>query len=365
MKKTSLLISFLLIAAFDISNAQLAKDSWTFGVGFRYPRYVSANTSALNSNYGGFLSLQRNFSEHIAFRLKAGYSHLESQYTNASLVQVTGSTNFISGDLDFLYYLVPCESISPFIFGGFGGFYKMLTNKATATLDDNTLNMQINSGVGIEWNLDAEWRLITEFGYHVTNNSELDGAIGAGEVNGRDSYIAVNVGLLYFLEKGEPSKLCQLYSGISQEYKDMTDYNRIEEMVKKHIPKEVTKEVVVERSAAAASAEKWVLIGVNFEFNSAKLSAESYPILYDATKTLIKNPSMKVEIQGYTDNIGSESYNKKLSEKRADVVKGYFTSKGIAVGRLTAVGYGESNPVADNKTADGRAMNRRIEFKVQ
>lgn len=364
MRKISLLLSILLIFSADVIQAQLAKDSWLAGFGFRYPRFVSINLTPLNSNYGGFLSIQRNFSEHVGLRLKAGYSHMESEFTNASLVKVVESTNAITGDLDLMFYLVPCEPISPYIFGGFGGVYKMLTNKATAILDDNTLNFQLNAGIGLEWNLADEWKLIAEFGYHVTNNSELDGALAAAEVNGRDTYMAINLGLLYFLDKGEPSKFCQLYSGITQEYKDMTDYNRIEEMIKKHIPKEVIKEVVVEKPMKAA-IEKWVLIGVNFDFNSAKLSGESYPILYDAAKTLLMNPNMKAEIQGYTDNVGSESYNKNLAQKRAEVVKGYLTSKGIAANRLTAVGFGESNPVADNKTADGRAMNRRIEFKVQ
>jgi outer membrane protein OmpA-like peptidoglycan-associated protein len=146
--------------------------------------------------------------------------------------------------------------------------------------------------------------------------------------------------------------------------KDMTDYNRIEEMIKAHIPKEVVKEVAVPAPVQKMD-EKWVLVGVNFDFNKSTFKAESYPILYDAAKTLLKHPDTKVTIEGYTDNIGSESYNKKLSQKRAEMVKDYLVSKGIAASRLTAVGMGESNPVGDNKTADGRAMNRRIEFKVQ
>ena len=135
-------------------------------------------------------------------------------------------------------------------------------------------------------------------------------------------------------------------------------------MIKKHIPKEVIKVVVVEKPTKT-SMGKWILVGVNFDFNKSNLTAESYPILYDAAKTLLMNPDMKVEIQGYTDSIGSEDYNKKLGQRRADVVKNYLTSKGISANRLSTVSYGESNPVADNKTADGRALNRRIEFKVQ
>ena len=366
MKKFCFLFSFLLIVLVDVNQAQLATDSWSFGFGFRYPRFVSINITPLNSGYGGFLSINRNFSEHVGLRFKAGYSHLESEFTNASLISITESTNAFTGDLDLLYYPVPCEPVSPYLFGGIGGLYKMLTNKATAYLDDNTFNYQLNVGGGIELNLDSDWKLFAEFGYYYTNNSEFEGAIGIGEVNGRDTYMGISLGLLYFFDKGEPSKYCQLYSGIALENKDMTDYNKIEAMIVKHIPKEVVKEVVVEKPAkAAAMMEKWVLVGVNFGFNNSKLLPESYPILYDAAKTLLRNPDMKVEIQGYTDNIGSESYNKKLGQRRADVVKDYLVSKGIAANRINAISLGEGNPVADNKTAEGRAMNRRIEFKVQ
>ena len=143
----------------------------------------------------------------------------------------------------------------------------------------------------------------------------------------------------------------------------MTNYDRIEEMVKKHIPKEVVKEVVVEKPSKATS-DNWVLIGVNFANNSSKLSGEAYPILYDAAKTLLKNPDLKVEIQGYCDIKASVEYNKKLSQKRAETVKNYLVSKGVAASRLTAVGYGKTDYIDDNKTSEGRAENRRVEFKI-
>ena len=72
---------------------------------------------------------------------------------------------------------------------------------------------------------------------------------------------------------------------------------------------------------------------------------------------------MKIEIQGHTDSVGSKPYNQKLSEKRADAVKTYFTQKGISADRLSAKGFGLTKPVAGNSAADGRAMNRRVELK--
>ncbi len=108
-----------------------------------------------------------------------------------------------------------------------------------------------------------------------------------------------------------------------------------------------------------------VLEGVEFEFNSAKLKPESYPILDDAAMILTKHPEIDVEIQGHTDNIGSDAYNKKLSQKRAEAVRDYLIDKHmIEPVRLIPIGYGESCPVADNATEQGRQKNRRVEFFI-
>jgi len=71
---------------------------------------------------------------------------------------------------------------------------------------------------------------------------------------------------------------------------------------------------------------------------------------------------MVVEIQGHTDNVGSEQYNRKLSENRAKAVKNYLTTKGISDQRLIAVGFGKSRPKTTNRTEEGRALNRRVEL---
>jgi len=109
----------------------------------------------------------------------------------------------------------------------------------------------------------------------------------------------------------------------------------------------------------------WILVGVNYDFNSSKLTAESYPILFHAAQVLLQNTDVNVDIVGYTDNIGTKAQNKKISERRAQTVKNYLIAKGVSASRLNTMGMGEDNPIADNKTAAGRAANRRIEFKVK
>lgn len=107
-----------------------------------------------------------------------------------------------------------------------------------------------------------------------------------------------------------------------------------------------------------------VLHGVNFKLDSADLLPESMIILDKAAKTLVANPKLQVEIAGHTDATGSEAYNLKLSQRRASTVVIYLSQQGVSSDRLRARGYGESRPVTTNKTPEGRAENRRVEFNI-
>ncbi len=360
----NLTIIFLLALTAN-SYGQLAQDSWAFGFGLTYPKMINPNVTRSSGNYGGFLSIQRNFSEHVGFRLKMNYLNILS---SSGATDIT--TTAITGDLDMLYYFVPCEPVSPYFSIGVGGTYSTFDNPVPATLDDQ-IEYQLNMGFGSEWTLGEDWKLITEIGYHTTNGLSFDGATGVstggllGELS--DAYVTFNVGVMVYFNKGPVSKYCQIYNGLAGgDLSDPVDYERIENIVQKYIPREVVKEVVVEKPVKSeySAGQRWVLVGVNFDFNSARLQSEAYPVLFHAVQVLLQNPDMKIEIQGYTDNIGSEKGNKTISLKRAIAVKNYLVARGISAGRVTTVGYGESNPVADNKTAQGRAMNRRIEFKV-
>ena len=103
---------------------------------------------------------------------------------------------------------------------------------------------------------------------------------------------------------------------------------------------------------------------VFFATGSAKLLAKSFPKLNDVVTILNENSTFKVAIDGHTDEVGKDDYNQTLSDNRAASVKAYLVSKGIAESRLTSTGYGETKPVADNKTAAGRAQNRRVEMTL-
>ncbi len=112
--------------------------------------------------------------------------------------------------------------------------------------------------------------------------------------------------------------------------------------------------------------------GIVVEFNSKILFAFDKSELSDGAKgnldnlvtILNKYPETNIEIQGHTDNVGADQYNKDLSERRAMAVSGYITQRGISSGRVTTKPYGESAPNYSNETEEGRAQNRRVEFMI-
>ncbi len=106
------------------------------------------------------------------------------------------------------------------------------------------------------------------------------------------------------------------------------------------------------------------LPGVNFQLNSARLTEGSIRVLDDAAATLKKHGDLNVEVAGHTDSTGDAGYNKGLSQRRAESVMRFLASKGVDAGRMSAKGYGEDMPVADNSTREGRAKNRRVELRV-
>lgn len=105
-----------------------------------------------------------------------------------------------------------------------------------------------------------------------------------------------------------------------------------------------------------------VLKGVNFGSGKSTLLTSSYAALDQIAESLREWPEVRVEIQGHTDNTGDDAMNMELSRQRAETVRQYLVNKGIDSNRLTSNGYGEEKPVADNKTAAGRAKNRRVEL---
>ena len=106
------------------------------------------------------------------------------------------------------------------------------------------------------------------------------------------------------------------------------------------------------------------LPGINFETNSSTLTSSSAATLDGAAATLNKFTDITAVVAGHTDSTGAASYNLSLSDKRANAVREYLVAKGVATSRLTSKGYGEVQPIADNASKEGRAINRRVDLNV-
>jgi len=109
---------------------------------------------------------------------------------------------------------------------------------------------------------------------------------------------------------------------------------------------------------------KKAMSGIEFETGKATIKKKSFPLLDQIANIFIENSEYIIEVQGHTDNTGKAESNKTLSDKRANAVMDYMVKKGVPAERMTAVGYGQEVPIADNATKAGRAKNRRVEFKI-
>lgn len=119
---------------------------------------------------------------------------------------------------------------------------------------------------------------------------------------------------------------------------------------------------IVKRDKLVSSVFEGALTGIQFNTGQNSFASSSYSIMDQVVSVMNQYPNLSVTIEGHTDSVGSREPNRKLSQKRADAVKAYLISKGISATRLDAIGYGEAQPIADNRYKEGRAKNRRVVF---
>ena len=112
----------------------------------------------------------------------------------------------------------------------------------------------------------------------------------------------------------------------------------------------------------ALNREGHVALYINFDTGKSTIKPESEPIIHQIVEMMRANPEVKISVEGHTDNVGNPESNKMLSEDRANAVVTAIVAQAIDAKRLSSVGHGEDKPIADNKTEEGKASNRRVEL---
>lgn len=199
-------------------------------------------------------------------------------------------------------------------------------------------------GLGVEYKFAPNWSVAGEW----TNNT---GKSGATKLNNDNFTLGVN----YYFDKPYVAPVAAPV---------------VAKVAVKEEPKVEPAPAPVAKAIEPAPSETWNTLlenkpvcieGTNFEFDSAKLRSGEIKKLNEVVSFAEKYKDVQLESSGHTCSIGTEAYNQKLSERRAESVKAYLVKKGVAAQRIVTVGYGESKPMADNKTRKGRELNRRAE----
>ncbi len=253
-----------------------------------------------------------------------------------------------------VYELDTGTFVTPFAKAGIG--YEMYTNEAVSSDWDGLL---LDAGMGVKMDLTKHIALKLEGLYmYKINNGNQDGSVG--EVHN----VAALAGLTFSFDEKEVAAAPVVAAAA---------------VVAAPTPAPAPAPApVVAAPVVAAPVEKcpnapkgFVLddncaplkksFNINFPFNSAEIIATEAPKVTEFATFLKESPAYKTELVGYTDSIGTDKYNQKLSEKRSAAVKAQLEKEGVAADRLSASGKGEADAVADNKTKEGRWLNRRVD----
>jgi OOP family OmpA-OmpF porin len=369
--------------------AQTYQNGWGLGFDLTTPR-MFGDTYADYITFGGNIYLQRDFDEMSSLRAKVDYMHFNENTaarTNGAIRNANGpKTNAVGLAVDYLFRFMPCSAVKAYIGAGGTVYYYKVDHPANSISNKGKFGeLGVNLEVGATYAIANDWDLKVAVSHHTVSTDAFDGVFGAqgGVFGGNlDSYNVAEVGLIWYLDRGPVSKYCELPAGVTANYygTSTVDYDRIQRMIDNAKPKPVVipevdykriediidakLDKVGAKQTVSASVAELALIGINFDTNSSLIKSEEKAILAQAAGALVANPGIKVEVQGYTDNVGAEKGNKALSERRASAVVKFLVAKGVDASRLTAVGFGSSKPATDNKSADGRALNRRVEFKI-
>lgn len=372
---------------------------------------------------GGEVMLRYGISPVFSAGVLVGYEELKSkEVPHTSPFQDYLKLHAIPASADVWVHFCPGEQVNPYIYAGIGDMIYKRVNGDGVYIPNSEYKSSIDMpfGIGVEVFPSKDVSIIADGGYRVTD--DYPDGLKIGKIDG---YAVAKVGVNVYLgtsyadaeaqrlKEAEARRVEDLANAEARRVKQQADADAEAKRVKdstdaeaKRVKDSTDAEALRLKQQADANAEARrvkdstdaearrvkesadaearrlaeqsgrdtliilekgktvVLKGVNFETNKATLTRGSEIILERALRALRASPDLNVLIVGHTDNVGTAAYNKKLSFRRAEAVKSWLVGKGISARRLSVAGKGFDEPIDDNTTAEGRANNRRMEFRV-
>ena len=328
------------------------------------------------------LSLQGNYGDYGFFRNNLVNGSLSSQGNLSGRLFGTKYDGTLSLHYKFNngYFLSKDAKLSPFLEAGFGlaGYsVKDQGGLSNATRINTTgTDFIVPLGAGFKYQFTKKFALQYKFVYNITNQDKRDFII---RDDNNDSFVEQSLGVIFSFGSPKDSD----HDGVSDKLDKCpdtpkgvavdalgcpidTDGDGVADYLDKcpDVAGIAANKGCPEVKAATKKIFAQALQGIQFESGKNVIKKSSYSILDKVVKVMKENPSYNLEINGHTDSQGAAATNLELSQKRSDAVQAYLTKGGVEASRLTAKGFGETMPVADNATAAGKAKNRRVEFKV-
>lgn len=355
-KTSTLLLVLLLVTASAFSQTKERPNAiGIFGLKHCYIGTLGNGFGDFDQPFNGYagLSFLKYYDHNLNFSLNADFGKLayeknENKTYEESLMHLSLRVHykFANG-----YILPENARLAPFLTSGiglafFGGDDKIEKHK----------DVLFPLGVGLNYRINDQWALQYQGNMNITVMKYPKD--GKGE-SSEDHFFGHSLGVVYSMagcckKKGDTEK--------------DSDGDGVMDRADKcpGTPKGV--KVDIDGCPVVTAETKKILeeaiTGVQFETGKDVITTESFPILDNVVKVMKNNPAYKLEINGHTDNQGDDAMNLDLSKRRAAAVKKYLAGKGVEENRMKDQGFGETKPVADNNTAEGRAKNRRVEFKI-
>lgn len=269
------------------------------------------------------------------------------------------------------YILKETSVIAPYIFVGAGDAISSYRNNTTGVKEQPLAYFNIPMGAGIKFNLSPKMFISLETHYNYAITDELDGVV-TDDTKWDDSFLYNSIGFNYNFAGADTDgdgvkdkddkcpNVAGTANGCPDEdgdgFADIDDKCPNIAGTENGCPKQYFEHVAVMKNAQK---------GLFFNTGSSVIKEESFIVLDRIVTLLNANKKLKLDISGHTDNTGGEEINLKLSDERAAAAKAYIESKGVDASRITSKGFGDAKPIADNANEEGRAKNRRVEFKIK